>query len=65
MTNRLKLKNHLPNHLSRTNRPMKDAKERRIAELERQVLALNTLIDIAEEQGIQVRKKSVPHPEIS
>lgn len=42
---------------------MKDAKERRIAELERQVLALNTLIDIAEEQGIQVRKKSVPHPE--
>ena len=33
-------------------------KDRRIAELEQQVIALNTLIDIAEEQGIQIRKKS-------
>lgn len=36
---------------------MKDAKDRRIAELEKQVLALNTLIDIAEEQGLMKRKK--------
>ena len=44
--------------LKESNTPMPDAKDRRIAELEQQVLALNTLIDIAEEQGIQIRKKS-------
>ena len=45
-------------HSKESNTPMDDAKDRRIAELEQQVLALNTLIDIAEEQGIQIRKKS-------
>lgn len=35
---------------------MKDAKDRRIAELEKQVLALNTLIDIAEADVQRLRK---------
>ena len=44
--------------------PERRAYERRIAELEKRLhksemqnMALNTLIDIAEEQGIQIRKK--------
>ena len=47
------------------NDPERQALESQIAELERRLqkeqmknLALNTLIDIAEEQGIQIRKKS-------
>mgnify|MGYP003296133055 CR=1 FL=1 len=47
------------------NDPERQQLERQIADLERRLqkeqmknLALNTLIDIAEEQGIQIRKKS-------
>ncbi len=32
--------------------------QRRLHESEMQNLALNTLIDVAEEQGLQIRKKS-------
>ena len=47
------------------NDPERQQLERQIADLERRLqkeqmknLALNTLIDVAEEQGIQIRKKS-------